>query len=134
MKKCKCGSYAINPCNQEDTINDLCDICYWRAKSAATKEAVIAALRDEVSVEKAKRKHASNKYFDAKAKSMACARLNAVKTDKIVKLEAERDWLSTALAEGTNALREIAGRGTPAAAEAAVAAIHRINKIIEDAH
>jgi hypothetical protein len=36
MKKCKCGSYAINPCNHGRDANrnlDLCDVCYWREEA-----------------------------------------------------------------------------------------------------
>ena len=33
MKKCKCGSYAINRHNQtkESDLNS-CDVCYWKAR------------------------------------------------------------------------------------------------------
>ena len=35
MKKCKCGSYAINPNHhgRDGTDLDLCDVCYWRKRA-----------------------------------------------------------------------------------------------------
>lgn len=47
MKKCKCGSFAINPGfhgrGQEDL--DLCDVCYWRKRAELAQEAFFI-LRD----------------------------------------------------------------------------------------
>lgn len=40
MKRCKCGSYAINHnCHGRDgSDGDLCDVCYWRKRAEAVRE------------------------------------------------------------------------------------------------
>lgn len=40
MKKCKCGSHAINPHHhgRDDTDMDLCDVCYWRKRANSLQQ------------------------------------------------------------------------------------------------
>lgn len=47
MKRCKCGSYAINQLlhGHDDSDGDLCDVCYWR-KRAEVAEGNMEKLRD----------------------------------------------------------------------------------------
>lgn len=48
MRCSRCGSYAINPNHhgrEPDIDLDLCDVCYWRKRSATRPDGVVEALK-----------------------------------------------------------------------------------------
>jgi len=52
MKRCKCGSYAINPhfFGRDDTDLDLCDVCYWRKRAEKHQQGNSMKLQREIVV------------------------------------------------------------------------------------
>jgi len=46
VKKCECGSYAINDHlhGRDGTDQDLCDVCYWRKRAGKSSLDIVELL------------------------------------------------------------------------------------------
>jgi hypothetical protein len=46
VKKCECGSYAINDYlhGRDGTDSDLCDVCYWRKRAGKSTLDILELL------------------------------------------------------------------------------------------